>query len=146
MTMEEAWGAGVSAADQALALPKATMVDTEATHVVRGEILIPPDVAPADAAELVVQVEDVSRADAPSLVIGEQRHQRVRLRAAVALPFEVEVPARLVHAKGSYSARVHVDMSGSGTVDVGDLISTQSYPVLTRGSGDDEVRVSIRVV
>jgi hypothetical protein len=41
--------------------------------------------------------------------------------------------------------RVHVDVSGSGEVEKGDLISTQSHPVLTRGHAD-QAAVPVRKV
>src|SRR4051794_31297871 len=111
-------------------------------RVVRGDIVVPEGDVPDEAAELIVQVEDVSRADAPSVVVGEQRLRGVRLPPGGALQFEVEVPADRVDPRSSYSVRAHVDVSGSGEVEEGDLLSTQSYPVLTRGHGDAaQVRV-----
>jgi len=44
-----------------------------------------------------------------------------------------------------YSVSVHIDVSGSGEIERGDLISTQIYPVLTRGHGD-EARVQVKRV
>jgi hypothetical protein len=48
-------------------------------------------------------------------------------------------------ARRSYSVRVHIDVAGSGEVDKGDLITTQSYPVLTSGGGG-EIRIEVRRV
>jgi hypothetical protein len=45
----------------------------------------------------------------------------------------------------SYSVHVHVDVSGSGQVEIGDLITTQTYPVLTHGF-PDRVEVTLRRV
>jgi hypothetical protein len=53
------------------------------------------------------------------------------------------VPAGLIDRRGSYSLRVHVDVTGSGEVERGDMITTQSYPVLT-GSEPAETRVEVR--
>jgi putative lipoprotein len=114
-----------------------------ARHV-SGQVTLPADV-PAEAAEVVVQVEDVSRADAPSLVVAEHRMQHVHLAGAGVLPFEVAVPAHLIDERMSYSVRVHVDVSGSGQVEIGDLITTQTYPVLTHGF-PDRVEVSLHRV
>lgn len=61
------------------------------------------------------------------------------------LPFTVEIPAGLIDDRRSYSVRVHIDMSGSGIVKVGDFVSTQTYPVLTRGHGD-KARISVKRV
>jgi putative lipoprotein len=119
--------------------------ESSSHRTVRGEVVVPEGVPPEDAAELVVAVEDVSRADAPSEVVGEQRQQRVRLEGGKTIPFEVEVPADRVDPRGSYSVRVHVDVSGSGKVEVGDLVSTRSNPVLTHGYGEEATVIVQRV-
>jgi putative lipoprotein len=121
------------------------MSDVEETNTVRGQIVLPNVEFQAGTADLIVQVEDVSRADAPSVVVGEQRISRVPLRAGAVLPFAVAIPAGLVDPNRSYSVRAHLDVSGSGKVDVGDLITTQSYPVLTKGYGN-ETKVTVKRV
>jgi putative lipoprotein len=85
----------------------------------------------------VVQVEDVSRADAPSTVVGEQVLRNVALHPGQAVPFRVEVPADAIDERRSYSIRAHVDVGGTGVVESGDLVSTESYPVLTHGYGTE---------
>jgi uncharacterized lipoprotein YbaY len=105
-------------------------------YAVRGQITLPNADLPPQAAVLVVQVEDVSRADAPSTVVGEQRYTNVPLRSGASIPFALEIPKELIDQQRSYSVRVHFDISGSGQVKAGDLISTQSCPVLTRGYPD----------
>lgn len=121
------------------------MDDTQKTRTVQGEIILPGNDLPAETADVIVQVEDVSRADAPSVVIAEQRQSGVSLRGGAVLPFVVEVPAERVDERNSYSVRVHVDVSTPGEVNVGDLVSTQSHPVLTRGHGD-RVQVNVKLV
>ena len=111
------------------------------SRTVSGEIRLPDTGVPEQTVAVVVQIEDVSRADAPSVIVGEQRHN-VKLRPGGVLPLHVEVPGDRIDERSSYSVRVHVDVSGSGEVSVGDLVSTQSYPVLTRGHPD---HASIRV-
>jgi putative lipoprotein len=112
---------------------------------VRGEVLLPDGELPEQAAQVVVQVEEVSRADAPSRVVGEHRRRNVRLTGPRSIPFEIVVPQGLLDETGMYSVRAHVDLSGSGEVDRGDLVSTQSYPVLTHGH-PNEARVQVRLV
>jgi putative lipoprotein len=114
-------------------------------RVVHGEILLPPEGVPDGAATVVVQVEDVSRADAPSQVIAERRLEGVLLRAGEALPFEVEVPAEAIDERRSYSLSAHLGVSLSDHVQSGDLITTQSHPVLTRGYAD-HARIAVRRV
>jgi uncharacterized lipoprotein YbaY len=115
------------------------------SRIVRGLIDVPATEGAPVTANLIVQVEDVSRADAPSVVVGEQRKSRVALQPGQSIPFEVEVPAEDVDERRTYSVRVHLDMSGSGTVEKGDFVSTQSYPVLTRGHGE-EVQIRLKRV
>src|SRR5216117_3918132 len=99
-------------------------------HIVRGEIVLPTVDLPGKSADVAVYVEDVSRADAPALVIGEHRQNRVPLSAGSVLPFSIEIPAELVNERSNYSVRAHIDLSGSGEVKIGDLVSTETYPVL----------------
>jgi putative lipoprotein len=106
---------------------------------------MPRNAAARGAAELIVQIEDVSRADAPSKVVAETRIPNPRLEPGKAVPFELEVPEAAIEDKGMYSVRAHVDMSGSGEVEEGDLLSTQSYPVITRGY-TEEARVEVRQI
>ena len=121
------------------------MSTVEDTTTVRGQVVLPDVELAGQTADFIIQVEDVSRADAPSTVVGEQRIPRVALKSGMSLPFTVEIPADRIVSNHSYSVRVHVDMSGSGKVEKADLITMQSYPVLTQGHGN-EVNVSVRRV
>lgn len=121
------------------------MSDPDDTRIVEGEIVLPDAELPDEAAELIVQVEDVSRADAPSTVVGEQRVRDVRLAPGGRLRFHVEVPASRVDPRLNYSLRAHVDVSGSGEVESGDLLTTQSYPVLTTKQ-DDAPTVDVKLI
>lgn len=114
-------------------------------NTIRGNVILPNVQLPNQTADLIVQVEDVSRADAPSQVVGEQRVSGVKVGAGQTLPFAIEIPSDRVDPSHSYSVRAHVDMTGSGKVEVGDLITTQSYPVLTKGYGN-EADVTVKVV
>jgi putative lipoprotein len=117
----------------------------EGRRTVRGTIVLPASGVLPESATVRVQIEDVSRADAPSIVVGEQCLVGVQLRSGAELPFTVEVPESQVDHRRIYSVRAHVDTTGSGDVKAGDLVSTQSHPVLTRGYGS-EARVPVRPV
>jgi uncharacterized lipoprotein YbaY len=112
-------------------------------RTVRGEIVLPATDVPAAASTVVVRVEDISRADAPSTIVGEQRIDHADLSRAI--PFTIDVPADLVDERALYSVHAHVDISGSGDVEVGDFVSTQTHPALTRGA-EDVVVVPVRKV
>lgn len=104
-----------------------------------GKIALPDDV-PTEAGAILVVVEDVSRADSPSVIVGQTRLGRMPLAPGATIPFSVEVPPEVaIDPRAAYSLRVHVDVSASGEIEKGDLVSTQSYPVLTRGAGGETV-------
>ena len=88
-------------------------------RIIRGEVILPEADLPAEALAVVVQVEDVSRADAPSTIIAEHRIGRVHLEGLSTIPFTVEVLTELVDERGTYTLRAHIDVNGSGNIDVG---------------------------
>jgi putative lipoprotein len=116
----------------------------ETVRHVRGRIVLPQGDLPSEAAMIVVAVEDVSRADAPSTVVAEQHLEHVSL-AGGEVAFDVDVPSGLIEERAHYTVRVHVDVTGTGIVERGDLVSTQSHPVLTGGRPDD-ASVPVKVV
>src|SRR2546423_1218919 len=119
-------------------------MDHQDTHVVQGEVIVPADWS-ASGADVIVHVEDVSRADAPSISLGELRRRIPRLSPGTRVPFEIHIPTDRVNERASYSVRAHVNRSGSGNIEKGDLVSTQSYPVLTKGYGT-QVQIYVKTV
>lgn len=80
-----------------------------------------------------VTVEDVSAMDADSVVVGERVIDNVSTDA----PLVTEVEVGHVDPRSDFVVRVHVASAGRSTrqVESGDLLSTQSHPVLTQGHG-----------
>lgn len=115
------------------------------SRIVHGEIELPSDAPAFTPAKVVVELEDVSRADAPSHVVKRLQLATGAVRGGDTISFALEVPAGALNERNLYTVRVHVDVSGSGEVEHGDYITVQSYPVLTRGYGD-KVRVAVRRV
>jgi uncharacterized lipoprotein YbaY len=115
------------------------------SRAVHGEIELPSDAPVFTPAHVLVELEDISRADSPSHVVKRLKFVTGTLRGRDLIPFAMEVPAEALNERNVYSVRVHVDVNGSGTVDRGDYITMQTYPVLTRGHGD-KVRVVVRRV
>lgn len=112
---------------------------------VSGEILFPEDTPSFSGATAFVQVEDVSRADAPASVLAEQTIQNVSCSKGLTakLAFRLEVPR--FEPRAHLNVRVHVDLDGDQQVSRGDYISMESYPVLTYGY-PSRVRVRVRQV
>ena len=97
-------------------------------------IQLPTDGVPDRVPSIRVVIEDVSRADAPAQVVAERLLDDVPLRGVAALDVVVEVDS--VDPRQRYACRVHADLDGTGRVSSGDLLSTQSHPVLTQGAGN----------
>lgn len=108
---------------------------------VRGEAVLAEALGPG-AHLLRLLVEDVGRADAAATVAGRtELPLSGPLPAGTAVPFEIEVER--VDPAAHYSVRAHLDRSGSGFVEAGDLVSTQAYPVAMDGR-DEAVRVTLK--
>ncbi|MEW2416584.1 YbaY family lipoprotein [Streptomyces sp. NPDC046866] len=103
------------------------------TSEVTGWVVLPADAPAVACARVLVEVRDVSRADAPSTVVGSQLRTGVRLRPGGRLPFGVRVPD--LDPARSYGLRVHIGFSAAGAVEPGDLLTTRSLPVVP-GSAD----------
>jgi uncharacterized lipoprotein YbaY len=97
---------------------------------VAGEVRLAPGPA-ARAATAYVRVDDVGRADAPSVALAEER---VRVPAG-ASGFSFALRVKEHDPRGMYALSVHVDVDGDGEMSVGDYVTMQRYPVLT-GDGD----------
>jgi len=114
----------VTMLDEALANPGgggATMSKMTGTVGYRERIALPP------AATIRVQLVDVSRADAPADVLGEQLIEA----AGRQVPFAFEIrydPAR-IDERMSYAVQARIEDGGRLL-----FISDQSYPVITRGA------------
>jgi uncharacterized lipoprotein YbaY len=100
------------------------------------------------AARLVVRVEDVTTADAPSVTVAQRVLDQVPLPSAEgdSLPFEIPVSTAALDPKRRYSVRVHADVSGTGTVTSGDFVSTRSYPVQVEQSVETGPTVQMQPV
>lgn len=97
---------------------------------VSGQIVLPTHVRELPPGAVVrVSVQDVSYADASAAVAATSELRDVSVAGPIA--FRLDVPH--VDPNAQYSVRVHVDVDGSGEVVGGDLVSTQSHPVLTGG-------------
>lgn len=93
----------------------------------------PEQVVLPETARARVTVEDVSAMDADSIVVAERVIEDLRTDAP--LMTEIDVPH--VDSRSDLVVRVHVAPAGRTTrqVETGDLLSTQSHPVLTQGHG-----------
>jgi len=100
---------------------------------VTGTIVFGSDLEPFVGATVYVRLEDVSRIDAPALVVAEMVLQEVRAggQAPPRLEFTIELPP--LNPRARYGVRVHVDVDADGQIGAGDYVSTISHPVKAGG-------------
>ena len=112
-------------------------------RTIHGEILLPSDAPHREARSILVELRDVSVADAPSTVVASTRLTGVACKPGGRVPFTLEAPES---AKGRMLAlRVHVDWDGDGSVSRGDLLTTESIRV--PGAGDvGMARAPVRLI
>ena len=109
-----------------------------AKRVVEGSVSWRERIAlPADA-ELQVSLNDVSRMDAPAIMLAEQR---IRLQGRQApITFRMEVDPSRIDPRMTYAVSARVEAGGQLF-----FINDTSYPVLTRGAGDRTDLTLVRV-
>jgi len=135
--------------------------------VVTGTIEFLPRDRPHGAFTVTVLVEDVSRADAPSTIVGSARFENPAFTGTdvAELPFAVTVPTHALTGIRRLNLRVHVregvrerpdlagpDLAGPDlarpNVTEGDFVSTQSHPVTFDSVSPDSgmpASVSVRI-
>jgi hypothetical protein len=102
-----------------------------------GEIVLPAEVSGAAAESVLIELRDVSVADAPSQVLASKTLRGQRLAAGARIPFSLAAPA----ARGRRLAlRVHVVGSRRTRAAGGhDYLSTQAITVPAEGDVHDLV-------
>jgi len=90
-----------------------------------------------------VEVRDVSRVDAPSVLLAQVERDRVPVGPGVAVPFVLDAPE--VAASRSLALRVRVDMQPRARPFSGDYLSTVLVPVPVAGDASDLV-VPLRAI
>jgi hypothetical protein len=98
-------------------------------RTVSGEVVLPRHVPAGLTARVLVEVRDVSAADAPSIVLGSTTLRIAALTSAGRIPFSLRVP----EAPGrSLALRVQVDC-GRARSPGGDYLTTESVGVADTG-------------
>jgi putative lipoprotein len=85
-------------------------------------------IALPEGSEVIVQLRDVSRADAAAVVLAEQRF---KTRSQVPLPFELRVDAARIDPRMRYAVAARIEYGGKLL-----FINDKIYPVLTQGHGN----------
>ncbi|MGD9890180.1 MAG: YbaY family lipoprotein [Dehalococcoidia bacterium] len=87
-----------------------------------------------------VQLQDISRADAPAVVLGEQVIEPMGRQ--VPFPFSIAYDPDAIDPRGRYTVRARIESA------TGDLLwtSTQAYPVITAGNPTSDIEVIVQPV
>lgn len=83
-----------------------------------------------------ITIDDVSVADDSSTTLAVETIGDISHQAGEVLRIDFQVCGPAFDPQAQYSARVHIDIDGDRQMSIGDYITTQSYPVLTRGHPD----------
>ena len=114
-------------------------------QLIKGTITFTEETPPFTGATIYVRLENVSDADAGSKVVGAYVQREVTFDPETARDLSFSIAGDPPDPRASYVVRVHVDLDGDGEVTRGDLISVQSYPVITFGH-PTEVSITVRQV
>lgn len=101
-------------------------------RTVTGKIVLPANAPTVSAGQILVEVRDISLADAPSTIVAQQRLSNISLKPNGQIRFEITVPE--VESNRTLSLRVHVNLDESGRVRSGDLLTTANYPIPSKGT------------
>src|SRR5688572_5218590 len=110
--------------------------------MLRGEFVVPADVAELTDAIVYVRLEDTTDADRSVTDWWEQRVHIPRLTAGQSVEFSID-DSRL-RTDRRYSVRIHVDVGGDGEIGPGDLISFQSHSI--RAVNAERLRIPLKQV
>lgn len=114
--------------------------DEAALPAVTGTVVAPPETPPVDqlpaGAVLTVALEDISRADAPSVVLATQQIQMQGQRFPV--PFELGYDLGSIQESNTYRVAARVTSGGDLL-----MISDTIIPVITQGAPTSGVAVAL---
>lgn len=92
--------------------------------------MLPPD-APSTVTDVVVELRDVTYADARAPILATVTLPEVAVHASARIPFELIAPEGSASQQLSVECRIAV--TGGPTVAAGDLLTTQSVAVPPEG-------------
>jgi uncharacterized lipoprotein YbaY len=107
------------------------------TTMVTGVVTYRERIALTEDAVVRVRLEDVSRADAPAVVLGEQVIEPMGRQ--VPIPFAVPYDPGAIDPRGRYGLRVRIEDAQGGLL----WINTQAYPVITGGNPTSDIEVVV---
>jgi two-component system NarL family sensor kinase len=124
--------------------PVRTLAAEAPADEVGGALELPAGYPSGLAASVRVSVRDTTLTGGPVRTVGETTLTDVELAGGGQIPFRV--PVSDVDPSAVYTIEAHVDVTGAGVVEVGDLITAQACAVLTGGAPTELAVPLARVV
>ena len=107
------------------------------TSTVKGTVTYREQVAlPEEGVVVIIKVEDISRADAPAVTIGEQIIENPGNQGSI--PFEIEYNSNEIDERNTYAMRVRIEVNGELW-----FTNTSRYEVITRGNPTSDIEVIV---
>lgn len=110
---------------------------------ISGQIHFPEGTPAFSGATAHLVLEDTSMADAPAPVIAEYNLTDVNYESGATIGFTFK--SITLNEQVRYNIRVHISLNDNNTIQQGDYITMQSYPVLTEGF-PNTVNIEVRRV
>ena len=92
---------------------------------------------PSEGVVVTVKIEDVSRADAPAVTIGQQVIENPEQQ--VPIPFEIEYNPADIDERYVYALRARIEVDGKLW-----FINTSRYAVITRGNPTSDIELTVQ--
>jgi putative lipoprotein len=114
------------------------------TTTVHGTVQVPDGGHPTHEVDVIVRIEEVSRADAAAEVVATHHFTTVLPRSGgTSLPFAFPIDEVALDPRGTYTIRCHIDTSGTGSVERGDYLST-AFQTVAVPLGSDPLVVHVQ--
>ena len=97
---------------------------------IQGDITFEGGQIDISSADVYIRLQDVSRVDAASVTIAEQRVESLPQGTNTSNTIPFELIADIKNNRGSLIIAAHVDLSKDRKISVGDYITMQSYSIL----------------
>jgi uncharacterized lipoprotein YbaY len=122
-----------------ITIPEATATGTVPQATVSGTVSYQQPAEAAPGTVVIVQIQDISKADAPATVVGEQR---ISDPGPVPIPFEVGYDPDSIDQSHSYIVQARVE-DGSGKVLYNAM---QNYAVITQGHPTQNISMTLEPI
>ncbi|TXH20831.1 MAG: hypothetical protein E6Q95_04935 [Chitinophagaceae bacterium] len=103
----------------------------EKNFIIKGEIIFDNDIKPIIDATLYVMIENVTYLDEKAELIKLYTKKNIHYNINTDDNLQFILTLKNLNHHDSYNLRVHIDIDNNNTINIGDYITVQSYPLQT---------------